>query len=438
MVENNLMQNPSESNLIYVIGTDASGLDNIPGNLKNLILNVDNIAAPSRLINSVKTWRLNQNDRKPFKEVFSIDDPKKLILWLKKQNKRVVVLTSGDPLWYGIGKNLLAFFPISILKFYPSPTSLQLAFSKIGREWHDASWISLHGRDISPLYEKLQMRPKALAILTDTNQGNVEDVRKVLKASGLENIYTFWLFQKLGHVDERILSISPNEPPLNNLDPLNIVVLIESNVSNIADKSLPLFGIEDGFYLQHHDRPGLMTKKEIRVQILSDLELPDQGVIWDLCAGVGTVGLEALRIRPCLKLLAVEKRASSFQLINKNAELLSVKPEKIYEDDVLNVLQKNFIPEALSTPDRIFLGGGGKKREEILLSALSFLKPGGIVVISLVTLEAISEVKSLLIKESFTVTISQIQSFRGMPLSTGIRLAPQNPVFIVKGIKKSS
>ena len=45
-----------------------------------------------------------------------------------------------------------------------------------------------------------------------------------------------------------------------------------------------------------------MTKREIRIQILADLELPQEGVLWDLGAGVGSVGLEALRLRPKLKL----------------------------------------------------------------------------------------------------------------------------------------
>ena len=43
-----------------------------------------------------------------------------------------------------------------------------------------------------------------------------------------------------------------------------------------------------------------MTKREARIQLLADLELPDQGVLWDLGAGTGSIGLEALRLRPQL------------------------------------------------------------------------------------------------------------------------------------------
>ena len=61
------------------------------------------------------------------------------------------------------------------------------------------------------------------------------------------------------------------------------------------------------FYLTHNDRPNLITKREVRIQVLADLELPQTGIIWDVGAGAGTIGLEALRIRPNLKLLCIEK-----------------------------------------------------------------------------------------------------------------------------------
>ena len=44
-----------------------------------------------------------------------------------------------------------------------------------------------------------------------------------------------------------------------------------------------------------------MTKREVRIQLLADLQLPAQGVLWDIGAGVGSVGLEALRLRPALQ-----------------------------------------------------------------------------------------------------------------------------------------
>ena len=70
-----------------------------------------------------------------------------------------------------------------------------------------------------------------------------------------------------------------------------------------------------GCTLQHSDHPGLMTKREVRIQLLADLNPPEHGVLWDLGAGTGSVGLEALRLRPQLQLMAVEQRAGGAALI---------------------------------------------------------------------------------------------------------------------------
>ena len=48
-----------------------------------------------------------------------------------------------------------------------------------------------------------------------------------------------------------------------------------------------------------------MTKREVRVQILADLEIPKEGVLWDLGAGVGSIGLENLAIRSQAKSMAL-------------------------------------------------------------------------------------------------------------------------------------
>jgi precorrin-6Y C5,15-methyltransferase (decarboxylating) len=324
------------------------------------------------------------------------------------------------------------------LRFHPAPTSLQLAFARIGRPWQDATWVSLHGRDPHVLSQALQKRPAALAVLTDPNQGGATSVKQMLASSGLEASYDLWLCENLGHPDERILQITPDDNLPLDLHRLLIAVLIAKEPTPQDPKTYPLFGLDDGVYLQHSDHPGLMTKREIRIQLLADLNPPEQGVLWDLGAGTGSIGLEALRLRPQLQLMAVEQRAGGAALIKANAERLGVRPAAVLEANAIDLLRGELpveIPVDLQQPNRVLLGGGGRQRSTLLQLVLERLQPMGVVVVPLATVESLSDVRRLLENANLMVRISQLQAWRGQPLSDGTRLVPMNPILTVSGTK---
>jgi len=417
--------------MIDVIGTDAGAPASLPAAQQALIRAADHLAAPKRLQPALLHWLGSDQP-----ELISSDDPRDLAASLEAlpTTEAVVVLASGDPLWFGIGRSLSARLGGAQLRFHPAPTALQLAFARIGRPWQDASWVSLHGRDPDVLAPLLQKRPAALAVLTDPQQGGAETVRRILRSSGLEASYSIWLCENLGHNSERVLQLKRSDPLPENLASLLTVLLIAEPSAAPPQERLPLFGLEDGLFLQHADHPGLMTKREVRIQLLADLDLPKQGVLWDLGAGTGSVGLEALRLRPELKLMAVERRAGGAQLIEANAERLGVTAAAVLEREVGALITEG-LPAGLERPDRVVLGGGGRSRAALLMQVLTLLQPGGVVLIPLATLEALAELRPLLEQQGMAVQISQLQAWRGQPLSDGTRLAPMNPTLILKGTK---
>jgi len=424
---------------IAVIGTDAGGLASLPARALALLALATLVAAPKRLLAELPPWWERQQAAgrlqisQPCPTLVATDQPEAAFSQLeaaRAAGQRAVVLASGDPLWFGIGRLLLQRFGPEALAFEPAPSSMQLAFARIGRPWQDASWISLHGRDSEALAGALQKRPAALAVLTDPHQGGAAAVRTLLRASGLEASYAFWLCERLGHPAERVQRLMPAAPLAADIDPLNLVLLVaEAPPAPAEPAGLPLFGLEDGLFLQLPDRPGLMTKREVRIQVLADLELPATGVLWDLGAGVGSIGLEALRLRPGLELWALEQRGGSASLIRANAERLGVSPAGVVEGRA---------PEALAElpdPDRVVIGGGGSERAAVLAAVIERLRSGGRVVIPLATIEALAELRPLLERAGFALGVSQHQAWRGAPLADGTRLAPLNPVLVLKGRK---
>jgi precorrin-6Y C5,15-methyltransferase (decarboxylating) len=410
--------------MIEVIGTDAGAPASLPAAQRERLLQASLVAAPRRLHPALQAFfgaaapTLLATD--------AIDVCLEQLAHCPAQ-QAVVVLASGDPLWFGIGRQLLQRLDPARLRFHPAPSSLQLAFARIGRPWQDASWISLHGRDPEALAARLQQRPAALAVLTDPGHGGAASVRQLLAASGLEASYGLWVCERLGHPQERVQRLGPSDPLPADLDPLHLVLLVAEAPPAPEPASLPLFGLPDGLFLQHGDRRGLMTKREVRIQLLADLDLPAAGVLWDLGAGVGSVGLEALRLRPQLRLWALEQRGGSAELIRANALRLGVEPAGVVEGRAPGALA------ALPDPDRVLLGGGGRDRLALLEAVLPRLRPGGVVVVPLATVEALAELRPALERAGLRVGVSQLQAWRGAPLADGTRLAPLNPVLVLRG-----
>jgi precorrin-6Y C5,15-methyltransferase (decarboxylating) len=98
---------------------------------------------------------------------------------------------------------------------------------------------------------------------------------------------------------------------------LNIVIL--QVVAVPIPQNLPRIGIEDGAFLGFRDRPGLITKREVRLLVLGALALQPGQVVWDLGAGTGSVSVEIARLVPDSQIFAVEKTAVGAALIQQNA-----------------------------------------------------------------------------------------------------------------------
>ena len=214
---------------------------------------------------------------------------------------------------------------------------------------------------------------------------------------------------------------------------MHLVILFEKAKPLLETKDLPLFGIDDSVFLQHADCPGLMTKKEIRVQLLAELNLPKQGIIWDIGSGVGSIGLESLKISPNLKLVSIEKRVGSKSIIEENARRIGVIPSLIIEDEVLKIFKEKKITPSLLNPDRVIIGGGGSKSHLIVEEVLNLINGSCVIVIPLISIKSISKLESILKPKVNKLSISQHQSYRGVSIGEDIRFSPLNPVFILKG-----
>ena len=417
---------------IHVVGINSYIFGDLSSKLQDLFLKTENIAVPNSYFEEIKSWSKNYLEKK--KSFFSSNSNKELINWLRSQKTDVILVSRGDPLWFGIGRILLENFQKDELSFYPSNTCIQLAFSKLKIPWQGTVNVSIHGRDSTNLIGALKTRPKCLAIITDSNKKSLEIIKKNLSELNLIDLYEFWLCEEIGFENERIRKLNLKESLPQDISSLNIAVLTKTK--NIySNSNLPLFGISDYIFKTFEDRPNLLTKREVRVQILADLELPNNGVIWDIGAGCGSIGLEALKLRPNLDLFCIDKRIGSKKLILENSKMLGVKPKFILQEDIKNVLNtKDSI--SLKKPNRLVIGGCDKKTKLLIINKVAqHMKIGDIVVIPVIDIQTIKELKKELEIKNFKTNLNLIQTYKSLTISDGMRLEPNNPVFLLKGKK---
>ena len=417
---------------IHVLGINSYIFEDLPSKLQDLFIKTRNIAVPNAYFEKIKSW--SENNFGQNKLYFSSQSNNKLIEWLRSQKTDVILISRGDPLWFGIGRILLENFSKDELSFYPSNTCIQMASSKLKIPWQDIVCVSIHGRDSTRLVEALKPRPSSLAIITDSNNKSLEIIRKNLSELNLIEFYDFWLCEEIGFENENIRKLNLKESLPTNISNLNIAVLIKTK-KTFSNNNIPLFGINDSIFKTYDDRPNLLTKREVRVQILADLELPNNGVIWDIGAGCGSIGLEALKLRPNLDLFCIDKRIGSKKLILENSKILGVKPKFIFQEDINNILNtKDFF--SLEKPNRLVIGGGDKKTKFLIIDKVAqHMNIGDIIVIPVIDIQIIKDLKKELEIKNFKTNVNLIQTYKSLTISDGMRLEPNNPVFLLKGKK---
>ncbi len=346
----------------------------------------------------------------------------------------VVVLTSGDPLLFGLGRLLLQSFPAEQLTFHPHVSSIQLAFSRAKIPWQEAKLISAHGRSLDELITALQQGTPTLAVLTDPTHTPAA-IAQLLLALELPTTYQIWVCENLGGADERVVTTTSERSQLATLAqqtfaPLNVVVWQRLEAHSAIDlATLPVIGIPDHAFLSFPDRPGLMTKREVRTLALAELALQPGQTIWDIGAGTGSVSVEMARLCPTASVYAIEKTAIGIALIQQNCQRFQVANVQAVSGSAPDALR------SLPPPDRIFIGGSGGQIAEILTLCGDRLNLDGRIVLALATLDHLTTTLTWLQaptqQSRWHHHLLQVHLSRSLPIANLTRWAPLNPVTLV-------
>ncbi len=344
---------------------------------------------------------------------------------LQENGRRVALLASGDPGYFGIARKLLSIIDPMCVTIIPAVSLVQEAFARLKIGFERAEVVSLHGRESSGdfwggLYRASHFEAAGfLAVYTDT-ENTPSVIAKRLLGRGQQN-WRMHVFEDLGTPDEKISEWSLFEAKFRKFSPLNLVVL--ECLRRPASISI---GMSEGAFV--HDA-GLITKREVRVVTLGFLELLPHLTLWDLGAGSGSVAIEAASLLPYGTVWSVEKNPLRTEQIAANRAFFGATQVEIVEDAIMSA-----IPH-LPAPDRVFLGGGGAELPAIIPLAAARLNPEGIMVANVLSLDNFHAARRAMKEAGLSVSVTQLQVSRTEVLADDEYFKPINQVWLVRGVK---
>jgi len=340
---------------------------------------------------------------------------------MKKQN--IVVLASGDPLFFGIGAKLVRDLGPENVAIYPNISTVAAAFARIKEPWSGVQIISLHGKKNERQLLKALEKEDKLAVFTDPTKNPSWLAKRLFENEMID--FQICVFEKLGSSSERVGWYSLRQATVMEFSTPNLVVL-KRGAKHSDTKTNLYLGMPDSWFAHQE---GLITKSEVRAVTLSKLRLLTNHILWDLGAGSGSISIEASLFVKRGRIFAVEKNLQRIEQIRKNKKRFNVKN--------LEIIQ-SVLPEGLAdlpAPDRVIIGGGGKDLTKIIKGAAAQLKPNGIIVINTVLIPNFQIANETLHRLGFQTNVVQVQISRNKAMPWGERLDAQNPVWIISGFR---
>jgi len=406
---------------VHIVGIGDDGVDGMTAQARRLLEAADLLLGPescASLLPAAIAARLQPS--------LSLDELVERIEGAG--SKRIVVLASGDPLFYGTARYVCAKLGKDRFEVVPHVSSMQLAFARVKESWEEAFLANLSGQSIERVIDKI--RSSETVGLFTSEQWPPSAVAKTLLEEGIGSFQAY-VCENLGSPDERVTQGSLADIAADSFGPLNVMILVRKARMTDAPGQVGrrLFGNPDESFLQSRPKRGLLTPAEVRSLALAEMGLHASSIVWDVGAGSGSVGLEAAQIARDGHVHAIEMDPDDHRLILANAERFGIK-------NLQAVLGR--APQAwanLPDPDAIYVGGSGRDVAMLVDQAWGRLKVGGRLVTACNSIENLAAVHSLLRAHAGDVAYWLVTIARGIEQMDRIRFESLNPMFLIAATK---
>ncbi len=287
------------------------------------------------------------------------------------KGRRVVVLVTGDPLWFSVGARIGRSIAPSEITYHPQLSAFQLASARMGWSMADLETLTVHGRPVEQMIAFIQ--PDARLLILTTGAETPGQIARFLTERGFGRSKMTVLANMGGEAELRFDGEAEGwdheVPAFNTLA-----------VECIAAPDAALVPRVPGLADELFQSDGTMTKREVRAVTLAKL-MPMRGaLLWDIGTGCGSVAVEWMRGARYARAVGIEPRADRRAMAAANALALGVPGLHLIEGEAPAAL------DGLDRPDAVFVGGG--LSEEVFAAGWAALKPLGRFVANAVTIES--------------------------------------------------
>ena len=353
------------SKWLIIVGMGEDGCEGLSARARLAIEAAEVIVGSSRLLNFLPH---SKAERHKWPQPFSAVVDRITLL----RGRNTVILATGDPLNYGVARKLMTFIPFVEMAIIPHLSAFSLAAARVGWSLPDCDTITLHGRQAANIEAFIQPDTRLLVLTEDST--TIPEVARRLVARGFGRS-NMTVLENMGGERERQSSFTADDVPDTEFSPLNTLVIhcIASANARILSR---IAGLPDEAYL--HD--GQLTKREVRAATLAALTPSPDKLLWDVGAGSGSIAIEWMRSARGCEAIAFEQDIERLKMIAVNADNLGTPRLKIVSGETPSTLQGQ------PAPDAVFIGGG-LGIPGVFESSWESLKPGGTMVVNVVTIE---------------------------------------------------
>ena len=325
------------------------------------------------------------------------------------QGRRVVVLATGDPLWFSVGARIGRAITPSEITYHPQLSAFQLAAARMGWSMADVEQLTVHGRPVEQIIAFIQ--PDQRLLILTTGAETPGQIAHFLGERGFGQSRMTVLAAMGGQDEQRFDGLAESwahEVPAFN------TLAVECIAAPDAALLPRVPGLADSLFRSD----GTMTKQEVRAVTVAKL-MPMRGaLLWDIGTGCGSVAIEWMRAARYARAIGIEPRADRRAMAAENALALGAPKLELVDGSVPAALG------GLSAPDAVFIGGG--LSTETFEAAYAALRPLGRLVANAVTLESESTLAALHAKHGGDLV--KLQIHRAAPVGNMTGWRPGMPV----------